>query len=464
MLRDALLGAVAGAALATVPGSATWLTALCGALLGAGAGVLLSRPARRPGRGRGARLLLAAFFIPALYFAVAPGGDMAMHVALARGLLHGELSPAFPGVAVAAYPRGFSALVSLLSPLGLARAGLVAAGLSYSIFYTGLAALVPWQAALVAVFLSRTPQIFFDWGGNPTALALGLGFAGAAAVRDRRGWLAALLFAGAAATHPMAACAAALPAILEGSVARNFRSLFAAAAGAGAVLLVLALFGPAVSPRELAWIRDYAAREEAVPFLHTFAVLGDPAAVLTALSVLLLLWQRHVQPVLFALLECLLLAGLFALLPHLGLYPARFAPLLLLVITPLWIRLPRAVLWLSLAAAIPFHLRWYQTSEPMATQADLEALACVERVVPKGAVIDGAYGDATQWIPALTGRAVTRPHQHVSLFDETDAALARLPKASFRFTGERLRYGAPLVPLPGSSLKLCGGALRKLSD
>ena len=28
---------------------------------------------------------------------------------------------------------------------------------------------------------------------------------------------------------------------------------------------------------------------------------------------------------------------------------------------------------------------------------------------------------------ALTGLAVTRPHQHVALFDETDAELARLP-------------------------------------
>ncbi|HEX4386787.1 MAG TPA: hypothetical protein VH083_27720 [Myxococcales bacterium] len=463
MLRDALLGLVAGAALATLPGSATWLTALCGALLGAGAGIVLSRPARRPGKNRGLRLLLAAFFVPALYFAVAPGADMAMHVALARGLLHGELSPAFPGVTVAAYPRGFSAVVALLSPLGLARAGLVAAGASYLIFYIGLAALVPWEAALVAVFLSRTPQIFFDWGGNPTALALGLGFAGAAAVRDRRGLTALLLFAGAAATHPMAACAAALPALFEGGIARSFRALLAAAAGLGLVVLTLALFGPAVSPRELAWIRDYAAREEAVPLLHTFAVLGDPAAGLTALSALLLLWQRHFQPVLFALLAVLGCALLFALLPYAGLYPARFAPLLLLVVAPLWMRLPRGVLWLSLAAALPLHLRWYQTATPIATEADLEAISCVARTVPKNAVVDGAYGDATQWIPALTGLAITRPHQHVSLFDETDNALARLPPAAWRFKGERLRYPPPLVPPASSSARLCNGTLLKLS-
>jgi hypothetical protein len=75
-------------------------------------------------------------------------------------------------------------------------------------------------------------------------------------------------------------------------------------------------------------------------------------------------------------------------------------------------------------------------------------------------VIDGAYGDATQWIPALAGRAITRPHQHVSLFDETDAALARLPKPAFRFLGERVRYGAPIPQEPG--VPLCSGALLRL--
>ena len=96
----------------------------------------------------------------------------------------------------------------------------------------------------------------------------------------------------------------------------------------------------------------------------------------------------------------------------------------------------------------------------MATGHDLDAIACLDRSTPGDAVIDGAYGDATQWIPALTGRAVTRPHQHVSLFDETDAALARLPAPSFRFDGERVRYGEKLPPARGAAL--CGGALVRL--
>ena len=108
-------------------------------------------------------------------------------------------------------------------------------------------------------------------------------------------------------------------------------------------------------------------------------------------------------------------------------------------------------------------MRWYQLAEPIATDRDLEAIACAVRIVPENAVIDGPYGDATQWIPALTGRAVTRPHQHVSLFDETDAALAKLPRATFRFVGERLRYPPPIGP-PPATMPLCDGALWKTAQ
>ncbi|HMC34674.1 MAG: hypothetical protein AUH83_13090 [Deltaproteobacteria bacterium 13_1_40CM_4_68_19] len=65
-------------------------------------------------------------------------------------------------------------------------------------------------------------------------------------------------------------------------------------------------------------------------------------------------------------------------------------------------------------------------------------------------------------IPALAGRAIARPHEHVSLFDETESALARLPKAAFHFTGERLRYGGPAPPAEG--MPLCGGQLLRLRE
>ena len=78
--------------------------------------------------------------------------------------------------------------------------------------------------------------------------------------------------------------------------------------------------------------------------------------------------------------------------------------------------------------------------------------------MPRDAVIDGAYGDATQWIPALTGLAVTRPHQHVALFDETDAELARLPPSHWRFVGKQTRYPPPIDPPAGAPVA-CNGSL-----
>lgn len=459
MLRGAVLGAIAGAAVATLPGRAGVLAALLGAAAGAALGARFApiKPGFSPWS-----LAVLVFLAPALTMAVAPGADMAMHVALARGLLDGVLSPAWPGVQAAAYPRGFSAVVALLSPLGLARAGLVAAALSYLVFWAGLTATLESlqtpaarTVAAVAVLLSRSPQIYFDWGGNPTALSLGLALFGAA----QAGPIAALFFAGAAATHPMGACAGALVAALLAARNRSWKQASFCAAGLVAVLAALAIFGPRLSLRETQWIRDYAANQErAGP-----GVLGDAANVATLAAAAFLLWKRDFRPVAWAAAQMAALATLFFLLPHFALYPARFAPLLLVAVAPLWARAAASRIPLlapiALLVALPFHFRWYQSAAPIATDADVAAIACVAKTVAGDAVIDGAYGDATQWIPALAGRAITRPHQHVSLFDETDVALAKLPPPQWRFAGDRLRY-PPAIPLP-SGPSLCDGHLFK---
>jgi len=227
-----------------------------------------------------------------------------------------------------------------------------------------------------------------------------------------------------------------------------------------AVLAALAIWGPHLSPGETAWLRDYALEHERAGS----GVLGDPANIATAAAAAFLLWRRRFRLVGASAAAVIGLAALFVLLPHAGLYPVRFAPLLLVAVTPLWAhaaagRIP-LLAPIALVAALPSHVHWYQRAEPMATAADVAAIRCVARETPPSAVIDGAYGDATQWIPALAGRAVTRPHRHVSLFDETDAALARLPKATFRFAGEHLRYGEGAPVSAGEPL--CGGRLLRL--
>jgi len=459
VLAPVLLGALAGGALAVLPGSAGVFAAGLGVLAGGALGWKFGE--RRAGFSPWS-LVLAAFFVPVFTLAVAPGADMAMHVSLARGLLEGRLSPAWPGVAAGAYPRGFSALVAMLWPIGPARAGLAAAALSYLVFWAGLAAVLEGPlrvpaartVAAVALLLSRTPQIFFDWGGNPTAMAIGLALYGAA---QPRAPMAALCFGGAAAIHPMGACAGSLALLLRW---RDVRPAAAAGMGLCAVLGALAIRGPHFSLFERTWLHDYALRQEGV----SVAVLGDPANVATLIAAAALLWRRQFRPVALCAAATLGLFAAFAGMPKLGLYPARFAPLLLLAVAPLWVRAAGSRLPLlapgALVVALIWHVRWYQRTEPMATAQDVAAIRCLDAQAPAGAVIDGAYGDATQWIPALIGRPITRPHEHVSLFDETKAALARLPRPAFRFIGERLRYGEPAPPAQGAPL--CGGAVLRL--
>ncbi len=462
---------MAGASVAALFSSAGPLLLLLAAAAGGVLGHLLKGPAAAPQPWWPAVLALL-FFIPAITLPVAPGADMAMHVALARSLEEGlpRLSPAWGTVRVALYPRGFSGLVALIAPVvGLAKAGLVVAAATYLLFWAALSAWLaaPLVAAL-ALLLSRSPQSFFDWGGNPTVLAIALALYAAAFLRrGGSAWVAALLVVGAGAVHPMGACAGALAVAV---VARERpRAATFSLAALGALVLLLARFGPLLSPRELAWIRSYAQVDEAVlrgsPWLFPLTVwtalprvLGDPYVVAISASAALLLIRRRLRPVLVAVVGVLLIGAVFALgprLPLVPLYPARFTPMLVVATARLLshasLQLPRRALQPLLAGllgiALALHVRWFQHAQPIATAADVLALRCLDETLPPDAVIDGAYGDAAQWIPALTGRAVTRPHQHCSLFDETDAELARL-KPQYRYIGERLRYPGPTVERP----------------
>src|SRR5438874_512564 len=112
-ISAALPGALAGAALASLPGAAGIVSTALGAVAGAAIGMFFGQTGQKPSLlERVAPLPLLALFIPLFTLPVAPGADMAMHVALARGLLQGVLSPTWGAVHVNAYARGFSALVA----------------------------------------------------------------------------------------------------------------------------------------------------------------------------------------------------------------------------------------------------------------------------------------------------------------------------------------------------------------
>src|SRR5207253_2385792 len=224
-----LLGALAGGSVATLAPGGGLLRPAVASALGAILGSRLSgdrsssSPTAAPAILRHVPWLGLIFLLPILTLPVAPGADMAMHVALARALREGSrtLSPAWGVVEVSAYPRGFSAWVALLSPLlGYAKAGLLVACASYLLYQLALQRLfealsVPLAAplAVLCLFIAKVPQSFFTWGGNPTAFAAALALL-AVAELVRRGAerplrtaaFAAVLLAGAAAAHPMGAC------------------------------------------------------------------------------------------------------------------------------------------------------------------------------------------------------------------------------------------------------------------
>ena len=486
---------VAGVALAALPRAAGPAALIVGGVAGALMGVWTARARPAPGSVSGDRALAErveqvapwltlVFFIPLVTLPVPPGADMAMHVALARALAAGasEVSPAWPGVAPPVYPRGFSGLVALVGPLGFARAGLLVSGLAYVLYTAGTVAVLagagvrsPWTLAVLTVLLAKVPQEMFAWGGTPTVLALALGLHAAAALRAPGApglppaLGAALLLAGAAAVHPMGALAGALVTVVHGRGHRRVAA-WVGLGGLGLVLALLATSGPALSAAEIDWAVRWGQAREALlhdaPWQFAWRIwpalwhaLGPVWMLAVGGAALVLLGRGQRGVVGRGLVLVLTLGALLALLRVIPsavgvVYPGRLAPVFALAMAPLLGaalaglpgRLRGIAALLLLAAALPLHLRWYQGAGPMATRADIRLLECVARRTVGDAVIAGAYGDATQRVPALTGRRITLPHRHVSVLDETAPGLALL-RPTHRLGGERTRY-APAFPGP----------------
>jgi len=440
-----------------------------------------------------------------------------MHAALGRAIEHGSaaLSPAWSDVQIGAYPRGFSAWLAVVAAaVGYGPASIVVSGLGFGLYYFGLRAFLDRGLALpypglIAAFLalgSRTPQSFYGWGGAPTAMALGFGLlaagelAGALDSDERRilqrvaaALVAGWLLVGGLWTHPIGACLGGLLCGV-GLILRGRRSPLLAAGLGGVALLPVAptmlwlrAHGPALSAHELAWITDFQLQSDnalgswpafMAPLTVWWAILHKVGPIVLIAFVLAAYreWRtpegrRRVLGSLAAIELLSLFVAYGHRLPAIGflIYPSRSMPLAVPALAlPIAHALhagqvPRKLLAglgrVAALSALIYHVVLYQRALPIATADDVRAIACLERKLPADAVVDGAYGDATQWLPALTGHLVTHPHIHCSLFDEVERKIAaRTP--SYRFVGERLRYGAPLdAPQPsGDPVCEAGGA------
>jgi len=430
-------------------------------------------------------------FCPYLFlFVTTPGADAAMYAAIARALLQGspDLSAAYPGVQVAMYPRAYAGLIAVLTPsLGMPKACLLAAALSYVVFVMGLSlwlrkVIEPRAALIVALLITlagrNVPLGFFSWGGNPTIMAFGMALSAIALAADAvlvelTGY-AALLLAGAFAVHPIGAISGAACAPLVLLCPRLCR--YRAARVLGCALLALPLaaafkrFGPAISARETEWIARWQLgpaallRQKngsfALDYLHACQhALGVVLSSVACISIWVVLrkHRQHRQLVWLTAAGLAYVAALVALgprLPSLGsfIYADRLPPIWLVVIAPpiaialseLRTQPKRLLLTASLVTIALAHANW-QNGEPLLSADELALTDCIRSKVPRNAWIVASYGQGGQWLPALTGNPVTQAHTHCTLFDETDAQRPHIA-AQYQLLSRHAAQYVPALP------------------
>ena len=362
-------------------------------------------------------------------------------------------------------------------------------------------------AALLAAWICRNPQAYVGWGGNPAVLGGALAWVALRRLLDgdeaapRRGGLeTGLLLAAVPLVHPTPAAAlpylAALAAVPFARAGRlrpdRARLTHAAIAVVVAALLLAPLLtvpgGGAISAAERTWVRDHQRQPPQAPApgaagLHRYLVgmYGDPMLLLFMAAVAAGLATRRrggeraapwLVPGLAALTLLAWLAARWLLPPALALYPERLMalglPLFALALRDLidavaarpaptppsgrtaaaWRRAPIAALLLGLALLAATQHRQYfvrgARDGSLVTPADLAAMDWLRAHTPPGALIDANYGDAGAWLPALAGRATTRPQINPVWFEEVEASLADRPVAA-RLRGARRRFGADEV-------------------
>ena len=454
----------------------------------------------------------AAHLLPLARWPVAPGSDMAMHSFMARlvveaGRMPSSYEPYYPVHEFGSFSAGFPMIAAVLSALSGAPAHRTALALALLVYPALAAALflvarrfareVEALAAAVLVATASGPYAFLHWGGNPTILALALGFAAIAPLvgappgerREDDERTMPVLAAGATLVHvicPLGLAYATPMAVLGWTwlreprgrrLARIGRLAALAAIAAGIVAIAYATGTHAeVSQREIdftrSWQRDmpHAFRGRAADFAVTIwpyldRMLGRTWTVAAGvgLAVAALSRDRRQLPwAAYALVAALLvLNSRYWVLPGSpALYPERMAELLL---APAAAALAASVAWgrSALAAARP-KLLWpaavvlvamgaqgvrgayaglrHAGGGVMVTAGDLAALSWLELHVPPGQPVGNRFGDAGVWIPALAGRAVTRPH--LNLFDTDEVERwARTVCPRWTFRGARSPFG-----------------------
>jgi len=469
--------------------------------------------------------LAAAFILTMLPFFLTvapPGADMSMHGYITRmvhdaGGVPSTYEPYLPIKEFGAFSIGFHTLAALATTISgevlkLHRAVLLMDCLVYFLFFLFLLGTLrlrfsDWTSvacAGIALFITRSPQHFFVWGGAPTVLSIGLIACALPTLINPRGsrgtdvGLGAFWLAASFLCHP-------LPTIILGTVylpyaaylvvasirQRGLSRLLRRYAAIAAIGLVctspfVAKFEGRMSENEIEWIRVW---DSVVQERWHGTLLNAPItltrhltqyslgflAIPLAFAMLLAVFSRHREDranlyFVLAIAGVVINAKYQALPKSIYLFPDRADAMLPLFAAPLVgsliakaknalgnvlsenrIRLLGllcllGVAYVSTVASYVYYLRPGLAEAPV-TPYDLRAFDWIDKNTDPHAHIANNYSDAGLWIPAMTRRSAAVPHVNIINWSETKLALASRP-AQFIYVGARSVYPFPFEWTP----------------
>ena len=428
-------------------------------------------------------LRLMPFFLQ-----IAPAGaDMSMHSYLARLILDNDRIPSsyepfLPVQGFGAYPSGFpiiSAIYSLLSGMPVYRSALLLSCLTHFLFAAGLYVFLlrffdkraSAAAAVLTSFLTRSPQWFIRWGGNPSVLSFFFMIVAFSLIVELKNgssksrlFVASLALAAGLITHTILFYIGSIM-IFTYLVASNgsYRKRVPDLVMIGVLFALLSLpyligLNPSVTASTIENLRGW--QNEDIKSVYYDIAAGIPFLALSALGLVRLFFRgRRVAAVFLsitAVLILLIINSRFWVLPFSYLlYPGRIAMAVVVPLSVFFASICDAFIsrrnWITLislavlAFALYFLLYLYgSVSMCSVTRADLEAFNWIDKTVNVKAVFANNYGDAGLWIPAMIGRKITSPHSFLVLLPEGDKRAKTSP--DYIFIGKKAVYRVEYKP------------------
>jgi len=435
-------------------------------------------------------LLMGIFLIVLLlrclpmFLQIAPAGaDMSMHSYMARLIYDNDgipssYRPLLPISSFGTYPTGFptlSALISLLCDCPIYRSGLLMSCLTYALICFGLYILLmrffdrntAAATSIAATFITRSPQWFISWGGNPVVLALFffiVAFSLIIELKEKLSWLkvflASLALAAVLITHSMIFYVGGIILAVYFLISiKDFKNIYATAICL--FLFILLFLLPYLVNIKYALARSAIESARAWQITDAGSVIYDlaggiPLLILSIFGLPVLFRKSRQTAVAFMVLTILLMILTLNyrswLMPFSSLlYPDSVALALIIplavfagpsVAKIITIQKKNLLVAFSVIGLVFYCTFYIHSSISMCavTGADLDVFKWMDSEIGKRAVIGNNYGDAGLWIPAIIGRTIMNPRSEPVHFEELRSRLRRY-SADYIYIGSKAVYG-----------------------